>query len=110
MGKFNNTCCSTENKKVIQGELLIVPQGGNLTYNFNNEEVSDVMITNLSSNVLKIEYTTLFSATGNKINYCAYGQTITLNTKDKTDLITEIIIGDTTNLEESKVIVNASRF
>lgn len=103
------TCEAIQYPKVVNGELLTLVPGGTDFTDFNANEVSDIMVTNLTNGIISILYTTLFAATGNKIFYCASGQTVHINTNDSSDLISRIDINDISNVGGGSVIVNATR-
>ena len=101
--------CEVAYEKVINGEVIFLPQSGTVSSTFNGNQVSDVMVTNLTPNTIEIKYTPSFATLGNNLFYCASGQTVHINTKDVTDLISEINITDISSIGDGNVIINAIR-
>ena len=66
------------------------------------------MVTNGSIGLISVKYTTTFSPLGNNTHFAYAGQTIHLNTKDKTDLISLIEITELSG-NNGFVLVNGTR-
>lgn len=108
--EFCTDCECEDNSydKVIQGDYTTIPALGSYSYNFGGEQVSDVMVTNISTGILSVQYNTMFSNLGNSTLYVASGQTLHLNTKDDSDLISDIVITELQG-NSATVIINATR-
>jgi len=108
-GTFTVGVCSVSYNKIVNGEVTFLPQGGAIATTFNGNSVSDVMVTNLTPNIIEIKYSTLFPVSGNSLFYCASGQTVHINTNDINDLIQEITITDILSIGAGNIIINATR-
>jgi hypothetical protein len=106
---YSHGMCPVVYDKIVNGEVTFLPQGGAIATTFNGNPVSDVMVTNLTPNIIEIKYSTLFPVSGNSLFYCASGQTVHINTNDVNDLIQEITITDVLSIGDGNIIINATR-